>query len=40
MRWIYDWYRPGKSISIEQLEEEIAGLLLGGLNADISFQIQ
>lgn len=40
IRWIYDWYRPGKNISIEQLEEEIAGLLLGGLNADFSFQIQ
>lgn len=40
IRWIYDWYQPGKSISRQQLEEEIAGLLLGGLNADISFQIQ
>lgn len=39
MRWIYDWYRPGRSISIEQLEEEVAGLLLNGLNANINFQI-
>lgn len=40
IRWIYDWYQPGKSISRQQLEEEIAGLLLGGLCTDISFQIQ
>lgn len=40
IRWIYDWYKPGKSIDKQQLEEEIAGLLLNGLNADISFQIQ
>lgn len=39
IRWIYDWYQPGKNIDREQLEEEISGLLLGGLNADISFQI-
>lgn len=40
IRWIYDWYQPGKPIDREHLEEEIAGLLLNGLNADISFQIQ
>ncbi|MCB0375037.1 MAG: TetR family transcriptional regulator [Sinomicrobium sp.] len=40
IRWIYDWYQPGKSISIEQLEEQIAGLLLDGLNADMHFQIR
>ncbi|MEZ4989372.1 MAG: TetR/AcrR family transcriptional regulator [Saprospiraceae bacterium] len=39
MRWIYDWYRPGRSISIEQLEEEVAGLLLTGLNNNYSFEI-
>ncbi|PHN08334.1 TetR family transcriptional regulator [Flavilitoribacter nigricans DSM 23189 = NBRC 102662] len=39
IRWIYDWYQPGKSISMEQLEEEISGLLLNGLNADTTFQI-
>lgn len=39
MRWIYDWYRPGRSITIEQLEEEVAGLLLNGLNGSINLQI-
>lgn len=36
IRWIYDWYRPGKSISRQELEDQIAGLLLNGLNADAS----
>lgn len=40
VRWVYDWYQPGKSLSVSQLEEQIAGLLLDGLNADMSFQIQ
>lgn len=39
MRWIYDWYRPGRNISIEQLEEEVAGLLLNGLNGNTSLHI-
>lgn len=40
IRWIYDWYQPGKSISREQLEDQLAEILLSGLNADFYFQIQ
>lgn len=31
VRWVYDWYQPGKNISVSQLEQQIAGILLTGL---------
>lgn len=33
VRWVYDWYKPGKSVQIDQLERELAGILLNGLTA-------
>jgi AcrR family transcriptional regulator len=30
VRWLYDWYKPGKKISAEHLEQEILQLLLEG----------
>lgn len=31
VRWVYDWYKPGRSVNLQQLEKEIAGILLDGL---------
>jgi len=39
IRWVYDWYQAGKSISVRQLEDEVAGLLLTGLNVPVNTQI-
>jgi TetR/AcrR family transcriptional regulator, cholesterol catabolism regulator len=30
MRWLYDWYLPGKKITTEDLERDITALLMGG----------
>jgi TetR/AcrR family transcriptional regulator, cholesterol catabolism regulator len=35
MRWLYDWYLPGKGLSAADLEEQIAGLLMEGLVGSI-----
>lgn len=31
VRWLYDWYKPGKKITAEVLEEQVGGLLMKGL---------
>ncbi len=31
VRWLYDWYKPERNISSEALCEQIAALLMGGL---------
>ncbi len=31
MRWLYDWFKPGRSISAEDIEGYIAQLLMEGL---------
>ena len=31
VRWLHDWYQPGKSITVDDLERDITHLLLGGL---------
>ncbi|GJM32369.1 MAG: TetR family transcriptional regulator [Saprospiraceae bacterium] len=31
VRWIYDWFKPNRAISMDQLEEQIERILLGGL---------
>lgn len=31
IRWLYDWYRSGKSISVEHLQRDISELLMNGL---------
>ncbi len=31
LRWVYDWYRPDRSDSIEQIGQEIVSLVLKGL---------
>lgn len=31
LRWLYDWYKPGKKITAEMLEEELLVILLEGL---------
>lgn len=33
VRWVYDWYQPGRKITAEELEEQVSGLLMGGLEA-------
>jgi hypothetical protein len=30
-RWLYDWYKPGKSIQIQQIEEEMIDSLMNGI---------
>ncbi|MFN7115483.1 MAG: TetR/AcrR family transcriptional regulator [Saprospiraceae bacterium] len=34
VRWLYDWYKPERNVTPEQLYEQIAMLLLGGLVVD------
>lgn len=31
IRWLHDWYKPGQAVSPEQLQRDIAQLLLKGL---------
>ncbi len=31
VRWIYDWYKPGKPINLNQLEEQVVAILLKGI---------
>lgn len=31
VRWLYDWFRPGRSVTMENLEEDITHLLMSGL---------
>ena len=31
LRWVYDWYRPDRSDSVEQIGQEIVSLVLKGL---------
>jgi len=31
MRWVYDWYKPGKTISFDQLVNDISTCLLHGI---------
>ena len=31
MHWLYDWYKPGKKITAEDLEEQMCGLLMKGM---------
>lgn len=31
LRWLYDWYKPGKKITAEMLEEELLVILLEGV---------
>jgi AcrR family transcriptional regulator len=31
MRWLYDWFRPGKSLSAETVETAVMHLLMNGL---------
>ncbi|MCB9273840.1 MAG: TetR/AcrR family transcriptional regulator [Lewinellaceae bacterium] len=31
VRWLYDWYKPGKKIGAEALEKQVCGLLMQGL---------
>lgn len=31
VRWIYDWYKPGRSITTEQLDAQISTFLMAGL---------
>lgn len=31
VRWLFDWYKPGKKITAEVLEEQVGGLLMKGL---------
>ena len=31
MRWLYDWFRPGKSLSTETVENAVLNLLMNGL---------
>jgi AcrR family transcriptional regulator len=33
VRWLYDWYQPGKRLSAEAVEKEIARFIMGGLLA-------
>lgn len=30
MNWLYNWYRPGRDVTVERLAEDIARLFLGG----------
>jgi AcrR family transcriptional regulator len=32
IRWLYDWYRPGREVDAQTLENNIAELLMRGLN--------
>lgn len=31
VRWLYDWYKPGKKISAAELEQEVLGILMEGV---------
>jgi TetR/AcrR family transcriptional regulator, cholesterol catabolism regulator len=31
VRWLYDWYKPGRPITAEELEQELSSLLMKGL---------
>ena len=31
VRWLYDWFQPGKKIGAEELQEHISSLLMNGL---------
>ena len=31
VRWIYDWFKPGRKIDLEQLENQIDAILLNGI---------
>ena len=31
VRWLYDWYQPGKNITAKMLEDEILGILMEGV---------
>ena len=33
VRWIYDWYRPGRSLDLEAVGESVATVILNGLRA-------
>ncbi len=33
MRWLYDWYKPGRNIATDHLEKDITCLLMEGLEA-------
>lgn len=34
MNWLYNWYRPGRDVPVEQLAEEMSRLFLGGFLQD------
>jgi TetR/AcrR family transcriptional regulator, cholesterol catabolism regulator len=31
VRWLYDWYKPGRKITAEELEQQVCNLLMKGL---------
>lgn len=31
VRWLYDWYKPGKKITAAELEKEVLGILMEGV---------
>ncbi len=31
VRWIYDWYKPNRTINLSQLEDQVASILLKGI---------
>lgn len=31
VRWLYDWYKPGKKITAAELEQEVLGILMEGV---------
>ncbi len=34
MNWIYNWYRPGRDVPVEELAEDMSRLFLGGFTTD------
>ncbi len=35
LRWLYDWFQPGKRLSASEVEEEVLRLLLYGLRCNL-----
>jgi len=31
VRWIYDWHKPGRSIAIKKIEEQLLSIILSGI---------